>query len=245
MSGALFQHSVRISPKAKSVRLRVSVQKGLEVIVPREYEVTRIPDLLERKRHWIRSALDRADENRRFFRSPQVWQLPATVTLRAIGRTWCVEPHPADLPWVAVQEVGDTLEIRGKVTDEISSRAALQRWLSRKAHQYLVPMLKEVSRKTGRPFGRAYVKHQRTRWASCSRHKSISLNAKLLFLDPDLVRYVMIHELCHTQEMHHSRRFWLIIQSACPNFRTLDIKLRDAWKMVPRWLQQDGSDGNK
>jgi predicted metal-dependent hydrolase len=62
MSGALFQYSVRESPKAKNVRLRVSMQKGLEVIVPRGYETARIPDLLERKRHWIRTA-ERVNKN--------------------------------------------------------------------------------------------------------------------------------------------------------------------------------------
>jgi YgjP-like, metallopeptidase domain len=52
------------------------------------------------------------------------------------------------------------------------------------------------------------VKSQRTRWASCSAKKNLSLNTKLLFLSPDLVRYVLIHELCHTVYMDHSKEFW-------------------------------------
>jgi len=194
--------------------------------------------ILDRKRHWIRAALDRADENRKFFHPTPSWQAPQRIALPAIGRQWNFQACPSSVPWAAVRETSaGLLQLHGNVTSDAACRPALHRWLSRMAHQYLVPILQEISRTTGRPFVRVYVKRQRTRWASCSRHKSVSLNAKLLFLSPDLVRYVMIHELCHTQVMCHSKQFWLHVQAACPDYRTLDTRLRQAWKNVPEWSQ--------
>ena len=56
-----------------------------------------------------------------------------------------------------------------------------------------------------------------------------------VFLDPALVRYVMIHELCHTKEMNHAPRFWRLVQTECPDFRALNKTLRQAWNTVPSW----------
>jgi hypothetical protein len=69
---------------------------------------------------------------------------------------------------------------------------------------------------------------QKTRWASCSRHRTVSLNMKLLFLPPELVRYVFVHELCHTVHMNHSREFWRFLAVKEPRYKELDKQLRTA-----------------
>ena len=57
MAEALFSYRLRVSRRSRAVRLRVTVQHGLEVIVPIGYDATRVPALLERKKHWIRAAI--------------------------------------------------------------------------------------------------------------------------------------------------------------------------------------------
>ena len=84
------------------------------------------------------------------------------------------------------------------------------------------PRLHRLSLKMGHQFRRTSVERPKTRWASCSRRRSISLNAKLLFLPPELVDYVLIHELCHLLEMNHSKRFWTLVMQHTPEFRKLD-----------------------
>ena len=63
----------------------------------------------------------------------------------------------------------------------------------------------------------------------------ISLNAKLLFISPALVRYVLTHELCHILESNHSRRFWNHLHQFEPQTDLLHGRMRDAWKMIPGW----------
>ena len=74
---------------------------------------------------------------------------------------------------------------------------------------------------------------QRSRWGSCSRQRAISINQKLLFLPPALVRYVFIHELCHMVHFDHSPAFWRLVTQREPRGRALDEELGVAWRYVP------------
>lgn len=136
----------------------------------------------------------------------------------------------------AYEEENLSLVIRGLVHDGTACRAALKRWLARKAKRTLVPWLQKISVDEELPYNRIFIKSQKTRWASCSRHKSISLNVKLLFLPTHLVRYVFIHELCHTRHMDHSRKYWTLLALKDPDYVEHDEELRSAWRHVPAWV---------
>ncbi|MEX2163942.1 MAG: SprT family zinc-dependent metalloprotease [Sulfuricaulis sp.] len=236
LSKALFEYRLRKSARARHVRLRITSRSGLEVVVPRGYNPARIPGMLEQKQAWIRAALERAEADRKPSGPEAVWKPPDDIELPALDQVWQVTAREADAPWAAVREIGPgRLLIHGRFTDEHASRAALARWLVRQAYAHLVPRLEELSRQLGLAFRHVYIKRQRTRWGSCSRHRAITLNAKLLFLAPALVRYVMVHELCHLAEMNHSPRFWSLVQKNHADFRTHDRELRKGWKSVPRW----------
>jgi predicted metal-dependent hydrolase len=113
--------------------------------------------------------------------------------------------------------------------------SALRRWTKRQAKAILPPMLIRLVHELGFTVGDITIRNQRTRWGSCSRSKSISLNQKLLFLSPDLVRYVMLHELCHTRVMSHSRKFWGLVASYDPSYQKKIKVLREAMKYLPVW----------
>lgn len=236
LSEALFKYSVRVSPRARNVRLRVSVWQGLEIVVPRGYDVAEVPRLIKRQESWIRQALERAESQKRLLGPEPVWTLPEQIHFPIAGRAWRVTARPTSGRAVSVRETGPgQLLLSGAVTSERGCRAALGRWLMRQASEHLPLRLEVLSRQTGLRYRRTAIRRQRTRWGSCSHQRSISLNAKLLFLPVELVDYVLIHELCHTVEMNHSRRFWDLVRRHCSNFKALDRCLRDAWKAVPHW----------
>lgn len=218
------------------MRLRVTPQNGLEVVVPKGYNLARVPGMLEQKQAWIHAALERAKAERQLSGPEAVWKLPDEIKFPALDQVWQVTAKEADMSWAAARETGPgQLLIHGRITDEHASRAALARWLARQAYAHLPPRLEQLSKQLGLAFRHVYIKRQRTRWASCSRHKAITLNAKLLFLAPVLVRYVMVHELCHLAEMNHSSQFWSLVQKNHADFRVHDRELRKGWESVPRW----------
>lgn len=116
MSAAALQYAVKVSPKARNLRLKMTLQRGLEVIVPRGFDPQRIPALLSRKKHWIESTQRRFQEQRKFFEPEPPGKLPDHVVLRALGETWRVEYREAKTRWAAVyRESEDRVVIRGSV----------------------------------------------------------------------------------------------------------------------------------
>jgi predicted metal-dependent hydrolase len=233
---APFAFRLRESARARCVGLRVTLEHGLEVVLPHGYDSALVPDLLRRKQRWIRSALDRRAAHLKTFGPPQPWQLPARIELPAIGRIWSVKAVETASRRVSVREAGaDCLRIVGRIGSEKACRAALGRWLMTQAREHLPLRLRAVSERTGLHCQRVSIRRQRSRWGSCSRRKTISLNAKLLFLSPSLADYILVHELCHLAEMNHSRRFWALVAKHCPDYRHANRQLRDMWKHLPRW----------
>ncbi len=240
MSELLFKYHLRISPRSRSIRFRVTPQRGLEVVIPQGYDPSQVPALLKRKQRWIRAALERVESLRAFYGPAAVWRLPGQIQLPAVSLAWAVTAKQgANAARTVVREAGaGQLLISGDIDDEQACRAALARWLMRQAHLHLVPGLERASHELGVPFNRVLIRRQKTRWGSCSRNGTISLNAKLLFLSPETVSYVMIHELCHRVELNHSPRFWRLVERHCPDYQRIDAQRRDLWKAVPRWADE-------
>jgi predicted metal-dependent hydrolase len=232
-----FPYILRISAKAKHVRFQVSVEKGLEVVVPKRFRVSRVPSLVEKNSQWIERAFRKAEVLHGKIGPAQDWQRPEEIRFLAPDLAWKVVSCPDHTKWVTVEESSaETLILQGAIDDDGACQAALKSWLIDKAKEYLVPRLKQVSGETGLAYSSVSIRQQKTRWGSCSSRRSISLNARLLFLPPELVTYVMIHELCHTKHLNHAPIFWRLVASYLQDYRRFDRQLRDADRWMPKWL---------
>jgi predicted metal-dependent hydrolase len=234
---ALPDYSVRQSPKAKNIRLKVTREDGLLVVVPRGYDERKIPSLLKQKKVRIADALNRVGETKRFLEPKPTKHLPAEVRLVALGETWSVT-YREELNYAGLRLRADngTLIISGPDLNRDTVIRKLKDWLRLKVREGLFPLAKDLATRHRLNLRGLLVKSQRTRWASCSARRNLSLNTKLLFLSPDLVRYAVIHELCHTVHMNHSSKFWRLVAAHEPSYRVLDQTLRSAWKSVPQWV---------
>ncbi|MCH7611712.1 MAG: DUF45 domain-containing protein [Chloroflexi bacterium] len=101
---------------------------------------------------------------------------------------------------------------------------------------YDAPRLKALSVLTESPYAKMHVRAQRSCWGSRSCSGTVSLNLCLLFLAPELLRYLLIHELCHGRHMNHSKRFWKRVARFEPEYRSRDRALTESWRQVPGWL---------
>lgn len=230
-------YTVRVSARAQQVRLRVSIHDGVVVTVPRGFDHARIPALVERRRSWLEKHWRRIEE----WRSAQGdADLPERIALQAIDEQWTVEyrRHAATRIQLLVHP-GCRLVVQGAIDNQLDCHRALHRWLARMARQHLAPWLRQLSVQTDHPFDRVLIKGQKTRWGSCTQQRTISINYKLLFLPPPLVRYVLLHELCHTAVMNHSRRFWARLEKLEPACQALHAETRQGWRHVPVWAERN------
>jgi predicted metal-dependent hydrolase len=232
-----FPYILRISEKAKHVRFQVSVEKGLEIVVPKRFSASRVPSLVEKNSQWIERAFRRAKAFQELIGPVAGWQMPEEIRSLALDLTWRVLTRRDDMKSVVVREtLATTLVLHGATDDAAACQKALKGWLTNKAQDHLIPWLKRVSDETGLSYSAVSIRQQKTRWGSCSSRRLISLNARLLFLPPELVTYVLVHELCHTKHLNHSPRFWRLVESYLPDYRQFDRQLRNAGRCMPGWL---------
>ena len=75
-------------------------------------------------------------------------------------------------------------------------------------------------------FNRVVVKYVSTKWGSCSSNRNININWHAIHLRQEVIEYLILHELCHLKHMNHSKDFWALVASHCPNYKALDAEIK-------------------
>lgn len=97
--------------------------------------------------------------------------------------------------------------------------------IRKKAKEYFPVRVEYFAKKYGYKYNKLSFRNQKTRWGSCSSDNNISLNIALITMPPDLIDYVILHELTHTIEKNHSAAFWSKLEQVCPNYKELRKEL--------------------
>lgn len=234
--------TIRESPRARRVRLRVTAEEGLVVVVPRAFPRSRVPALVEQRREWAVRALAETREQLARRRSdsgdagPET--VPTVVRLLALGEELRVVLAASASDSVRATERDGAVVLSGAVEDVVQCRAALRRWIARRAASELPALAASVAAEHGFTPAHVGVRGQRGRWGSCSRRGHITLNRTLLFLPRPLAVYVVLHELCHLTHLDHSRAFHALLAEHDPAATARRRELRDAQRHVPEWATE-------
>lgn len=223
----------RRSTRAKQLQVRITPWQGVEVVIPTHTSKERVRAFLARQRQWIRNTWSEmqsqiVDADR---------ELPSELHLRALGEHWQVYYREQTGAQIRVLAAGHSLTVQHAGADDAACREALRRWLARMARARLGPEAERLSVLMEANYRRLQIRGQTSRWGSCSSNGTLSLNYKLLFLEPRLVRYLLVHELAHTRILSHAPRFWKLVARYEPRWRELDKRLGDAWRDVPVWVE--------
>ncbi len=226
---------VKESKRAKHVTLRIKAGKGLLIVTPAGFPRKQIPGILKQKQHWLKRHASQIDAARQ-----QAYELPDFIQLPAIAQEWRLlyNETPSGIRTRVISDnVKNELYISSPMDDTDAIYASLRKWIRQQAQSELLSWLDDVSQIINLPYGKGSIRNQESRWGSCSANGNIQLNQKLLFLPEELVHYILVHELCHTVHMNHSKAFWQLVRQFEPEYKKHENEVRHhAWrKYVPHW----------
>ena len=101
------------------------------------------------------------------------------------------------------------------------------RVLSEDAKRYIPGKVAYYAEKIGVTYGRITIKHQKTRWGSCSSKGNLNFNCLLMLTPPQVIDSVIVHELCHRKHMNHSEKFYDEVLKAYPDYYKWDKGLKE------------------
>jgi predicted metal-dependent hydrolase len=219
-------YRIRRSSRARHARILVDGE-GVEVVVPRRFPLGDVEPFVAEKRGWIERTLRRMRESEaelppaRLEDGGEVPYLGERLPLRVrveLDRSGVHAVLRADGVHVAVARPG-----RPPLLE------ALERWYRGRARAEIGIRLDAATARAGVAHAGLQIRGQRTRWASCSAGGAMSFNWRLLLAPPEILDYVVEHEVAHLEVHDHSQRFWSLLAARCPD-----------WRERERWLRRHG-----
>lgn len=209
------------NPRARRYLLRLNSEGAARVTVPRGGSAAEALQFVARSKSWLERALQR-----------QAAQ-PVTAREWAVGTAILFRGEKVTIEAVAsnpqpVLRFGSEVISVAKAAGNL--RPMIEKYLRLLASRELPPRVLALAAQHRVKVSRVSVRNQKSRWGSCSRRGTISLNWRLIQTPPYVQDYIILHELMHCREMNHSARFWREVESVCPDY-----------KIAERWLKQHGS----
>ena len=226
-----FPYQISNSKRAKRLNLKVSANKGVQVTKPPHISQQKALAFLQQHISWVE-------------KNAHIWQLahhqlelPDNIHLPVLNQTWQISYETNVLSKRArMIEPTETQLIYCGPEDIDKTCRKLQQWVEKKAHVYFIERLNFLSEHTALDFNKLSFRKQNTRWGSCSHEKNISINVKLIFFSRDIIDYILVHELAHTQHLNHGKHFWNLVAKHIPDYKEHINTLRGADAFIPKWF---------
>lgn len=211
-----------IRSNRRTVGLEINPRGDLIVRAPETLEIPVIKRILKSHGRWITRKLAEVEERRQLIRPKRFVEGEKFLWL---GREY---------PLLLSLQARPPLRFNGQCFILSSgwqgkAREIFEKWYREKGRVYFEERIRSLAARNGFRFKKFRLSSARTRWGSCSARGTISLNWRLVLAPPEIIDYVIIHELAHTREKNHSRTFWDLVAGQMPDFR-----------QRRRWLKQNG-----
>lgn len=199
------------------MRLVASI-RGVEAIVPQGVSEQRLQEFVQSKRDWIVRMTQHYTKIKE--RSGH-----EDGTIYYLGSKYHYHIVKDRLPSAIISDSLRTITFH--VADRRSYKKEIERWYKEQTARIIEERLSQIAARTGLSYNKFSIKKQSSRWASCSKKRNLNFNLLLAAAPVDVIDYVIVHELAHTVELNHSKRFWQVVQDADPAYKEHRTWLED------------------
>lgn len=209
-----------VRSRRKTLSLIVESDGTLTVRAPLRMKEADIRRFIEAKADWIKQKQARAQEEALPSR-----QYVDGETFLYLGREILLRIIPNGRPALVMDRVF-------KLTRSARPQAesCFEAWYKKQARAVLSERVEYFAKLHGFRVGKIRISSARTRWGSCSSKETLSFTWRLVMAPLEVIDYVVVHELCHLNEMNHSRTFWARVEAILPNY-----------KACRKWLKDNGA----
>lgn len=208
--GETVEYSVRRSEGASEPRIDVDIH-GVTVVLPEDSESD--PEaLLKENAAWV---IEKQSEYESYREAIPERNYEEGETFPYLG-----EPHEIVVEQRPSSEVvNGTFRLAKHHVEQTSVKRALETLYRRKARECFEDRATHFAAEMGVEYDQIEIRNQRTKWGSCSSTGTLGLNWRLMMAPPDIIDYILVHELAHLQEANHSDEFWSIVAEFDPEYK--------------------------
>ncbi len=213
-------HSVSVlfvrNPRARRYILRIDLTGAVRVTLPTRGSQAEAWNFVRRKTGWIK---ERIEQHLTQPPRPTIWGHGTELLFREDIVQLAIHSN-------AQSKAVEFADQRIDVASEADARCVVERHLWSLARQELTVRTTELASEHGLMVKHITVRNQRSRWGSCSRRGTISLNWRLIQAPAYVRDYIILHELMHLREHNHSSKFWKQVETVCPDYEVAEKWLR-------------------
>lgn len=209
---ASISYTVQTHPRARYLKLKV-LGNGEVVVVKPKYGwiLKNLDQFVNENRDWI-------EKTRAKLKTKKPISPHNSNELQIFGKTYTKKVSFSNKQSIGVSIVNAEIIINPVTDSNSSTERSLQQFLKTTAEKYIVPRTHQLAEKMKISFHAITLRNQKTRWGSCSSYGNLNFNWKLVHCPPEVIDYVIVHELAHRQQMNHSSHFWEIVQRFDPEY---------------------------
>ena len=195
-----------IKSKRKSLSLIIKNNGEFIVRAPLKMKECDIYKFILQKKDWITKKRQEQALNKYL---PLTFNCPETINL--LGK-----PYNIVLTQISRVKVKDNTIF----VPTINSKEKLVKFLKNYSKKYLTERCALIADLFNFNYSKLTISSARTCWGSCSHNNILHFTYKLIMCPEDVIDYIVLHELCHTKVKNHSAKFWALVESCCPNYKS-------------------------
>ncbi len=204
---------LRRNAHAKRMTLRVSAVDGVpRLSLPKRGSLKAAKQFLCEQEAWLHGHIAK---------TPERVLISEGLTISLYGEPFLLKTHRK--PRVTLAP--DTLFL----PESRPAGCTLEGFIKTRAKSVITNIAEADSTTLGKPFSKISLRDPRSRWGSCNSEGNLMFSWRLMLAPPEVLRYVVAHEVAHLREMNHSSAFWAEVASLMPNYEA-----------ARQWLKQNG-----